>query len=152
MESPNFEPVPVRSRRDGWTPERQRAFIAALAKTLCIDRAAASVGLSRESVYRLRRHPGAGSFAAAWDAVMARKGRGATAHSLLWHRAFYGVLKPIVRGGQVVAMLHRPDNKAAMALLNRMDQADRSRARMRARLAERAEVHGETNPYSKETL
>ena len=107
--------------------------------------------MSRESVYRLRRHPKAASFAAAWNAIMTRRPRGATAPSLLWHRAFYGTLKPIVRGGQVVAMLHRPDNKAAMSLLHRMDQADRARARMRAR-RERAEVHGERNPDSKETL
>ena len=149
--APAFEPVPVRARHDGWTPERQRAFIASLAATLCVDRAAASVGLSRVSVYRLRRHPKGASFAAAWDAVVARRPRGLTAPSLLWHRAFYGTLKPIVRGGQVVATLHRPDNKAAMSLLHRMDQADRARARMRAR-REGAEVHGETNPHSKETL
>ena len=56
-----------------------------------------------------------------------------TDQHLAWHRAFYGTLKPIVRNGQVVALLHRTDNRAAMALLNRMDQAGRSRARMRAR-------------------
>ena len=145
-----FDPVPVRARHDGWTPERQRAFIAALAATLCVDRAAASVGLSRESVYRLRRHPKGASFAAAWDAVVARRPRGLTEPSLLWHRALYGTMKPIVRGGQVVATLHRFDNKAAMSLLNRMDQADRARARTRAR-REGAEVHGERNPHSRET-
>ena len=131
---PDFDPVPIRARRDGWTPERQRAFIAALASTLCVDRAAASVGLSRESAYRLRRHSGAASFAAAWRTVMARRNLLPTSQQLAWHRAFYGTLKPIVRNGQVVALLHRTDNRAAMALLNRMDQARRSRARMRARL------------------
>ncbi len=31
---PEFTPVPLsRSRRDGWTAERQRAFVAALART-----------------------------------------------------------------------------------------------------------------------
>ena len=149
--APSFDPVPVRPRRDGWTPERQHEFIAALARTMCVDHAVAAVGMSRESVYRLRRHRGAASFSAAWNAIMARNPRGVTAPSLLWHRAFYGTLKPIVRGGQVVATLHRPDNKAAMALLHRMDQADRARARMRAR-REGAEVHGERNPHSKETL
>ena len=130
-----FDPVPVRHRRDGWTPERQRTFIAALARDLCVDRAAAAAGMSRESAYRLRRHPGAESFADAWNHILAGKRKGSSDLSLLWHRAFYGTLKPIVRGGQVVATLRRHDNKALMALLNRMDQADRSRERMAARSA-----------------
>ena len=123
----------MRHRRDGWTPERQRIFIAALARDLCVDRAAAAAGMSRESAYKLRRHPGAQSFSEAWSKALARKDKGVSNVSLLWHRAFYGTLKPIVRGGQVVATLHRPDNKALLALLNRMDQAERSRARMAAR-------------------
>jgi hypothetical protein len=118
---------------------------------MCVEHAAAAVGLSRESVYQLRRHPKAASFAAAWNEIMTRKPRMPTAPSLLWHRAFYGTLKPIVRGGQVVATVHRADNKAAMSLLHRMDQADRARARMRAR-REGAEGRGETNPHSKATL
>ena len=89
--------------------------------------------MSRESAYKLRRHPEAASFAEAWNNILASKGRGPSNTTLLWHRAFYGTLKPIVRGGQVVAMLRRPDNKALMSLLNRIDQADHSRARMAAR-------------------
>lgn len=129
---PDFTPVPVRPRHDGWTPERQRAFLAALASTRCIDRAARAVGLSRESAYRLRRHPQARSFAAAWDEILAHRPC-VTAPSLLWRRAIFGTSRPIVRGGQVVGEVHRLDNKAAMSLLNRMDQADRASARMRAR-------------------
>ena len=130
---PDFTPVPVRPRRDGWTPDRQHAFLSALASTLCVDRAAKAAGLSRESAYRLRRHPQAESFVTAWDEILTRRCRGVTAPSLLWHRALYGTTKPIVRGGQVVATLHEPDNKALMSLLHRADQADRASARMRAR-------------------
>src|SRR3954453_264643 len=68
---PPFEPVPCRARRDGWTPERQRAFLHRLAQARSVSRAAVSVGMSRESAYRLRRRPGAASFAAAWDAILA---------------------------------------------------------------------------------
>jgi hypothetical protein len=39
-----FTPVPVRARHDGWTPERPRHFIAALADTRCIAAAAAAAG------------------------------------------------------------------------------------------------------------
>lgn len=63
--------VPLRHRIDGWTPRRQRAFLAALAQTRSVTRSARAVGLSRNAAYRLRGHPAARDFAAAWDAVMA---------------------------------------------------------------------------------
>jgi hypothetical protein len=40
----DFTPVPLRSRRDGWTPERQRLYVAALARTGHGGKAAAAVG------------------------------------------------------------------------------------------------------------
>ena len=49
--------------------------------------------------------------------------RGPANPDLLWHRAFYGTLKPIVRKGEVVAVLHRPDNKAALRLWDRLERA-----------------------------
>ena len=59
------------------------------------------------------------------------------------HRAFYGTIKPIVRGGQVVATLHRPDNKARDGLLHR-HRPGRPRPGADARaLAPEPEVHGE---------
>lgn len=65
-----WKPVPRKPRRDGWTPERQRAFIAALAELGCIEHAARSVGISVKSCYQLRRAPKAEGFAAAWDAAL----------------------------------------------------------------------------------
>jgi len=59
-------------RRDGWTAGRQLRFLAALARTRSVTQAAAFAGMSRESAYRLRRRPGAGLFAAAWDNAVAR--------------------------------------------------------------------------------
>ena len=41
-------------RRDGWTPQRQLAFLDTLARTHCIAKAARAAGMSRESAYRLR--------------------------------------------------------------------------------------------------
>jgi hypothetical protein len=64
-------PVPLRHRGDGWTPCRQREFLAVLARTRSIAGAAAAVGLSRTAAYRLRHHPAARDFAAAWDAALA---------------------------------------------------------------------------------
>ena len=45
---PPFTPVPRKPRHDGWTPERQRAFIEALADTGSVTRAAALDKLATE--------------------------------------------------------------------------------------------------------
>lgn len=63
---------PERSRRDGWTPERQLRFLAALARTRSVTRAAAAAGMSRESAYRLRTRRDGALFAAAWDRALQR--------------------------------------------------------------------------------
>jgi hypothetical protein len=39
---PNFTPVPRKYRHDGWTAERQRAFIAGLAETGSVKHARAA--------------------------------------------------------------------------------------------------------------
>jgi hypothetical protein len=65
----HFIPVPVRPRRDGWTPLLQIRFVIGIARGLSPARAAARVGKTRQSVQALRRHPQARSFAAAWDAA-----------------------------------------------------------------------------------
>jgi hypothetical protein len=66
----DFTPVARRYRHDGWTPERQKAFIAALAETGCVDRAARRVNIAQTNCYELRRAPGAESFRRAWDAAL----------------------------------------------------------------------------------
>jgi hypothetical protein len=54
-----FDPAPSASRRhDGWTPERQRRFIAALQEIGMVSAAAASVGMSRKSAYSLLKRAG----------------------------------------------------------------------------------------------
>jgi hypothetical protein len=67
---PAFYPVPTRTRRDGWTVQRQADFIGMLAETRSVIGACEAVGMSRKSAYRLRALPGAESFAAAWDAAL----------------------------------------------------------------------------------
>jgi hypothetical protein len=55
---------PERSRRDGWTAERQIGFLAALECSRSVSKAAKAVGMSRESAYRLRDRPAGALFAA----------------------------------------------------------------------------------------
>lgn len=68
----SFTPVPRRTtRHDGWSPELQRDYIAALAATGDIDLAAQSVGRTMSGAYRVRKSAGAAEFAEAWDKAMA---------------------------------------------------------------------------------
>ncbi len=120
-----FDPVRLRARRDGWTVERQRAFIAVLFAKRSVQAAATAVGMSRESAYRLRARPDAASFAAAWDAALVNRVLGPTAQSLLMHRAFYGTCKPIMHRGEQVGTLVRPDNAALLKLSARFDRLSR---------------------------
>ncbi|MXO61054.1 hypothetical protein GRI89_16040 [Altererythrobacter salegens] len=68
---PPFLPVPLRTRRDGWTDERQANFIGYLAETGCVAEAARRVGMSARAAWRLRNSAGETSLAHAWDVVMA---------------------------------------------------------------------------------
>jgi hypothetical protein len=66
-----FDRVPMRARRDGWTPQRQRELMRVLHLKRPIGAACHAVGVSRKSAYILRGRPGAESFAAAWNAGFA---------------------------------------------------------------------------------
>ncbi len=60
-----------RPRHDGWTPDRQRRFVEALADCGSVGEAATRAGMSKQSAYTLRRHPAAADFRAGWDAALA---------------------------------------------------------------------------------
>jgi len=89
-----FEPVPsASSRHDGWTPDRQRLFIAALALIGMVSAAARSVGMSRKSAYALLARAGPeSSFAAAWRAAQTAGKRNAWSTAI--DRALDGVEVP----------------------------------------------------------
>ena len=116
---PGFDPVPLRYRRDGWTPDRQVGFIRALAESGCVAEACRRVGLSAESAYELARRPDAQSFRIAWDAALdyavARLG------DALIARALHGVPVPHYYKGELVGEHRRYDNRLAMWLLRYRD-------------------------------
>jgi hypothetical protein len=66
----DFEPVPRRARAHGWTPEHQRAFIAALAITGSPRQAARAIGKHEFGAKGLRTARGGRSFALAWEAAV----------------------------------------------------------------------------------
>lgn len=131
---PSFTPVPLRYRADGWTPVRQAVFLGVLAEMRCVAKAARAVGMSRESAYRLREMPGAESFAAAWDKMLATLGESRmSTHDLLWHRAEYGKIRPVMRRGRCVGMRASPDNDALITLYKREMRRRRSLRRLARR-------------------
>ena len=67
----SFTPVRLRYRRDGWTPLRQRRFIATLRACRCVLEACRRTGLSGASAYKLFNHPDAASFRRAWLEALA---------------------------------------------------------------------------------
>lgn len=110
--APFLHPVP---RRNSITPDRQRAFIAALAATGIVTQAARSIGASLEALYRLRHRPGAEGFAQAWELALDRGI--ARLEDCALERAILGEERPVVRGGEVVTTWRRYDTQLMLFLL-----------------------------------
>jgi hypothetical protein len=115
----DFAPVPVAARADGWTPERQRAFIEALADTGSVPLAAKAVCMGVEGAYRLRRRPDAAAFADAWDAAYGTITRRLTDSA--FDRAIHGVRNPVFFAGEVVGERIQYDERLTRFLLERHD-------------------------------
>jgi hypothetical protein len=107
--------VPTRARADGWTFERQRTFLEALASSGSVTSACAAVGMSRESAYALRRRADGRAFAQAWDAARAL----AAEHlvDLAWDRATLGEVRQRFYHGEVVAEFRHYDNRLLLQLI-----------------------------------
>jgi len=109
-----FAPVPTAStRHDGWTPERQRRFVAALAEHGGVAAAARSVGMTAQTARRLRLRAGAQGFARAWDAAVAEGRERARDEAL--RRGREGVLVPVTYAGKVIGRRRRFDNRLLFA-------------------------------------
>lgn len=117
---PAFDPVPSAStRHDGWTPERQRRFIAALAEMGVVAAAARAVGKSATGAYALRDKSGAAGFAAAWD-IAQDMGRDRQYEGAM-ERATKGYEVPRYYAGRQVGIMRRFDCRLALAALRSMD-------------------------------
>lgn len=122
---PPFYPVPTRSRRDGWTVQRQADFLGYLAETGSVMGACEAVGMSRNSAYRLRARRGAESFAAAWDAALGAPVRKVTVDDLAF-LAYHGLVRPVLFRGKYRGSWRKPDNSALLRLTEKLDrQAER---------------------------
>jgi len=110
-----FDPVPVRRRHDGWTAERQIAFIEKLADCSSVTAAARHVGMSRESARRLRRRPCGRSFRDAWDAAL--DCAYAEVEEAAMERSKNGIARPIFYKGEQVGEWRHYDERLTMFLL-----------------------------------
>jgi hypothetical protein len=107
--------VPVRHRDDGWTTQRQRDFLEALAACGSVSAAARAVGMSRESAYALRRRADARGFAQAWDGARALAVEHLT--EVAWDRALNGEVRPLFYHGERVGETRHYDNRLLLALI-----------------------------------
>ena len=112
-----FRPAPGCTRHEGWTPEKQRRFLEAMAEGLNVIQSCAIVGLSKQSAYALRTSPRGQSFALGWDAAVL-KARDALADELM-DRAFNGVRDTVTRDDGSIVTRHRQDNRLAATMLAR---------------------------------
>lgn len=118
---PPFYPVPTRSRRDGWTVQRQADFLGMLAETGSVMGACEAVGISRKSAYKLRARPGAESFAAAWDAALGGAIRKVTVTDLAF-LAYHGLVQPMFFRGKYRGARRKPDTSALLRLMKKLDR------------------------------
>jgi hypothetical protein len=66
-----FEPVPRRPRVNGWSPDKQRAFIAVLSATGSKRQSALAIGMQPYGVEQMLKSKGSDSFKAAVERAMA---------------------------------------------------------------------------------
>jgi hypothetical protein len=111
----DFEPAQLRPRHDGWTIERQFAFVEKLADTGSITAACKHVGMSRESVRKLRRRPCGRAFRDACDAALDCSY--ADLEESARERAQNGVARPIFYKGEKVGEWRHFDERLTMFLL-----------------------------------
>ena len=110
-----FTPVAVSTRHDGWTAERQIAFIEALAESACVEHACRAVGMSDSAAYKLRRSPRGEAFRHAWDSALDYALHRLEQAAL--SRALNGVPRPIFHKGEQVGEYRDYDERLTMFLL-----------------------------------
>lgn len=124
------------TRHDGWSLDKQAGFLRALSATHSVSAAAKSVGMSRQSAYRLRSRLKGQAFDLAWE-VAFHHSYDVLAHAAL-ERALNGVEVPVYFQGEQVGSYRRYDERLTVALLNRFTLGGNPAF---GRLGPRAELH-----------
>jgi hypothetical protein len=112
-----FEPAPLRLRRDGLTPAKQREFVEALADCGLVREAAARIGISEQAISRVRRRSDAADFDRACEAAQLFGAR--RLRSIAWERAVEGTIKHHYYRGELVGQERVYDNRLLIYLLGK---------------------------------
>ena len=107
----------AKQRYDGWSLDRQVGFLRALSATHSVTEAARSVGMARQSAYRLRSRLKGHAFDLAWE-VAFHHSYDVLAHAAL-ERALNGVEVPVYYRGEKIDTYRRYDERLTVALLGR---------------------------------
>ncbi|RIA37740.1 hypothetical protein DFR49_3628 [Hephaestia caeni] len=113
-------PAPRAQRHDGWTPDRQRAFLENVAEGYSAEQACRIVGMAPSSAYALRRRAAGAAFAIGWRAANLLA-RDKVADTLL-ARAIDGQVDTYTRADGTEVTRHRYDNRLASTMLARLDR------------------------------
>ena len=118
MDMTPFTTTPSSTRQDGWSPERKLRFLDRLAMTGNVRAACASVGMSRETAYALRRRDAL--FGRGWAAalVLARE----AAAELLADAATEGIEEEVLYRGELKGTRRRFDGRLLLAHMARLDK------------------------------
>jgi hypothetical protein len=112
----HWVPVLKKRRVDGWSPEKQRSFIEALADTGSVLQAAMSVGMTDRTAYALRRAPDAHGFDQAWTIAVNTAGKRLLDEA--FERALVGSDEPVFnRDGERVGRRFRKSDRMLQFLL-----------------------------------
>lgn len=112
----DFAPVPRKTKViRGWTPKKQRGFIAALRESGSVRLSTAEVGMSYEGVYKLRHAPGGEEFARAWDEAVAIGAR--RVRDVFIDQNIHGIPERVVIGKDVVVERRRFNHRSMIWLL-----------------------------------
>ncbi|QZD87343.1 hypothetical protein [Qipengyuania psychrotolerans] len=128
--------TPASRRHDGWSLAKQAAFLRQLSATHSVSAAAKSVGMSRQSAYRLRSKLKGQAFDLAWE-VAFHHSYDVLAHAAL-DRALNGVEVPVFFQGEQVGSYRKYDERLTVALLGKMTLGGNPAL---GRLAPQAECH-----------
>jgi len=118
--------TPTRKAAAGWTVERQKMFILHLSSSGSVTQAAAQVGLSVSSAYRLRARPCCSNFVYAWDKAIALASRRLL--SVAMDRALHGSKREYWRDGKLVAEIITPSDKLLMWIISSTKPNNMARA------------------------
>ncbi len=112
-----YHPISPRPRNlpDRWSKPRMAEFLRELAASHCVASAAAAVGMSRQSAYKLRARLKGEPFDIAWEAAF-QHGYDAL-HQAALERALHGVEIPVFHQGEQIGTRRHFDERLTCFLL-----------------------------------